>query len=95
MLDPQKNLSILASNYRGEESGKTTYREISHTSETFTIESAVGEKKVDKLQKWTLFFSTHTADIESTSWSAEYSIAVVVSIYHTLVLLWMLLKVSF
>lgn len=50
MLDPQKKLSILASNYRGEESGKTTYTEISHTSEAFTIESAIGGKK--KKSRW-------------------------------------------
>lgn len=48
MLDPQKKLSILASNYRGEESGKTTYTEISHKSEAFTIKSASGEKS-----RWT------------------------------------------
>lgn len=95
MLDPQKNLSILASNYRGEESGKNTYTEISHTSESFAIESAIKKKNVDGLEKWTHLFSSHKADNQSTRWSAEYLIAVVVSIYHTLVLLRMLLKVSF
>lgn len=96
MLEPQKKLSLLASNYRGEESGKTTYTGISHTGEAFTIESPIGgeKKKVDGPQKWTHLFSSHKADIQSTRWSAEYLIAVVVSIYHTLVLLGMLLKVS-
>lgn len=51
MLDPQEKLSILASNYRGEESGKNTYTEINHTSEAFAIESAIGKKNVDGLEK--------------------------------------------
>lgn len=51
MLDPQKKLSILATNHRGEESGKNTYIEISHTSEAFTIESAIKKKNVDGLEK--------------------------------------------
>lgn len=51
MLDPQKKLSVLATNHRGEESGKNTYIEISHTSEAFTIESAIKKKNVDGLEK--------------------------------------------
>lgn len=51
MLDPQKKLSILASHCRGEESGKNTYTEISHTSEAFAIESAIEKKNVDGLEK--------------------------------------------
>lgn len=63
MLDPQKKIFILASNYRGEESGKNTYTEIIHASKAFAFESAIEKKNTDGLEKWTHLFSSHKADI--------------------------------